>query len=180
MNKNLKTFAGIVLALTFNFAHAADIFDLARNGSAKAITEYVKQGGEVNVANEDGYTPLILAAYHGRLTAVQALHVAGALACSEDSKGNNALMGVAFKGDMPTARWFLDNGGCDVNHQNRAGQTALMMASLFGREAIIQLLMKHGARADIQDLQGNSAASLAQAQGLSRVVSIIKQLASLR
>ncbi|AMK77422.1 MULTISPECIES: ankyrin repeat domain-containing protein [Methylomonas] len=179
MNKHIKTLTSIALSLTFNLALATDIFDMARDGDTKAIAEYVKRGGDPNLANADGYTPLNLAAYHGHLPAVQVLHNAGANPCAEDGKGNNALMGVAFKGDTPTARWFLNHSGCDVNRQNHAGQTALMMASLFGREEIIQLLMQHGAHADIQDLQGNSATSLAQAQGLNRVATIIRQLASL-
>jgi ankyrin repeat protein len=50
-----------------------------------------------------------------------------------------------------------------------------MMASLFGgREAIIKLLLEHGVKPDLADHQDNTAEKLAQAQGLTRVVEIIK------
>jgi ankyrin repeat protein len=94
--------------------------------------------------------------------------------CAVDKKGNNAFMGVAFKGHLQVAKWLLENTVCNVNHQNYAGQTALMMASLFGREDIIRLLLEHGANPDLKDRQGNTSIKLAQAQGLSRVVEIIQ------
>jgi ankyrin repeat protein len=68
----------------------------------------------------------------------------------------------------------MRNVGCNVNHQNYAGQTALMMASLFGREEIIKLLLEHGANPGLKDNQGNTSIKLAQSQGLSRVVEIIQ------
>ncbi len=49
-----------------------------------------------------------------------------------------------------------------------------MMASLFGQEEMIKLLLEHGADPQLTDYQGNTATKLAQAQGLSRVVEIIK------
>ena len=49
-----------------------------------------------------------------------------------------------------------------------------MMASLFGNEDIIKLLLQAGADPSIQDARGNTAQSLAAAQGLSRIVTLVK------
>ena len=151
-----------------------DIFDAAREGNVANITTYVQQGGDVNLHDRRGFTPFILATYHGNDEAAAVLKEAGADACAVDEKGSNAFMGVAFKGYQNTAQWLLDNTSCDVNHRNYAGQTALMMASLFGREEIVKLLLQHGADATIVDYQGNSPQSLAKGQGLTHILDIIR------
>lgn len=171
----MKRMMTLILLMVTGSSFASDIFDAARHGDLAAIEAYRQYGEAINSQNEDGYTPLLLAAYHGQLAAVQALHRAGADACIVDLKGNSALMGVAFKGDTATAEWLIETAACDVNHQNHAGQTALMMAALFGRESMLNLLLTHQAKADLVDASGNTASSLAQAQGLDRVVLVIKQ-----
>ena len=113
-------------------------------------------------------------AYYGHIQSLETLLKLGANACAVDKKGSNAFMGVAFKGHKHVAKWLLENTDCNVNHQNHAGQTALMMASLFGRENIIKLLLDHGANPSVMDNQGNTSLKLAQAQGLSHVVEIIQ------
>ncbi|WP_432742469.1 ankyrin repeat domain-containing protein [Methylobacter sp. G7] len=155
-------------------AEEIDIFTAAREGDVNAIKTCVLAGCNVNSTNSDFYTPFILAAYYGHNQVLETLLQQGANPCALDAKGSNAFMGVAFKGYDETVRWLLEHTQCDVNHQNQAGQTALMMASLFGREAIIKLLLEHGAKPDLADYQGNTAEKLAQAQGLSRIVEIIK------
>ena len=53
---------------------------------------------------------------------------------------------------------------------NNAGQTALMMASLFGHQAIVDQLVRSGADTGMMDAAGNSAVSLAQGQGNAKMV----------
>src|SRR5215813_14509239 len=50
---------------------------------------------------------------------------------------------------------------CDINAANHAGQTALMMAALFGRTETVKLLMTHGADPSLMDAAGNTAVGLA-------------------
>jgi len=168
-------FSLYLLAISSNtYANDIDIFSAAREGNTIAIQNFVQQGGDINVLNDQSYTPFILAAYYGKTQALETLLLLGADVCAVDKKGSNAFMGVAFKGHQQVAKWLLKNTACHVNHQNHAGQTALMMASLFGRENIIKLLLAHGAKADLADHHGNTSITLAQAQGLSHVVDIIK------
>ena len=49
-----------------------------------------------------------------------------------------------------------------------------MMASLFGQEEIVELLIQHDADPTIVDYQGNTAASLAQGQGLTHILDMVK------
>ena len=172
MNKLLTLW---LLAISLNAtAGEIDIFTAAREGNSIAIKNHVQRGGDINITNAKAYTPFILAAYYGQSQALETLLNLNAMPCAVDKKGSNAFMGVAFKGHLQVAKWLLENTACNVNHQNYAGQTALMMASLFGREDMIRLLLKHGANPNLKDRQGNTSIKLAQAQGLSRVVEIIQ------
>jgi ankyrin repeat protein len=156
------------------YAEEIDIFTAARQGSVIAIKAYILEDKDINIVNHKAYTPFILAAYYGHTQVLDVLLQADVDACAVDKKGSNAFMGVAFKGYDQVAKWLLENTGCNVNHQNYAGQTALMMASLFGREEMVRMLLEHGANQYLADNQGNTSIKLAQAQGLSRIVEIIQ------
>ncbi len=141
------------------------LFEAAKLGRADLIPLLVKNGAEVNAYEARGFTPLILAAYNGQAAAVDALIAAGADACKPDAtQANTAQMGVAFKGDDAIAARLL-KAGCDANARNKAGQTALMMAALFGRTRQIEMLLAAGADPAIADASGRTAAGVAGAQG---------------
>lgn len=137
----------------------------ARNGNLAQLQTLLDHGANPNAINSRGFTPLILAAYHGHVELMEQLIQSGAQPCAIDHKGSNAMMGAAFRGQLHVIQWLLKNSPCGVNHRNHAGQTALMMAALFGREEIVDLLLQHNADANIADAMGNRAATLAAAQG---------------
>jgi len=163
-----------LIIYTNSMANEIDVFTASRNGDKVAIQNYIRHGGDINKTNAKSYTAFILAAYYGHSPTLDTLLSLGANPCAVDKKGNNAFMGVSFKGHLQVAEWLLKNTNCDVNQQNHAGQTALMTASLFGREHIIKLLLTNGANPNIKDKRGNTSITLAQAQGLSHIVKIIK------
>ncbi len=149
-------------------------FDAAREGRVDLLDGLIKVGGmTVDTRDPRGFTPLILAAYSGKLAAVDFLIGHGADPCAVDPKGNSSLMGVAFKGDTKVAARLLAER-CDVNAANHAGQTALMMAALFGRTEVVQLLVENGADPKLKDLSGNTAASLARQQGNEAMAALIE------
>jgi len=139
--------------------------DAAKLGRVDLIPALIQAGADVNGHDARGFTPLILAAYNKQAEALELLIASGANPCKPDAtQGNTAQMGVAFKGDDALAARLLKEK-CDVNARNRAGQTALMMASLFGRTEQIEMLLKAGADPAAVDASGRSAASVAGAQG---------------
>ncbi|MFC0206371.1 ankyrin repeat domain-containing protein [Novosphingobium soli] len=141
------------------------LFEAAKLGRTDLIALLVANGADVNAYEARGFTPLILAAYNGQAETVEALLRAGADPCKPDlGQGNTAQMGVAFKGDDRIAARLLQER-CDVDARNKAGQTALMMASLFGRSAQVEMLLDKGADPAIRDASGRTAGSVAQGQG---------------
>lgn len=154
-------------------ADAPDIFEAARSADLPAITAYRTAGNTLDVYNGAQHTPFMLATYYGHQNAAALLLELGADPCALDDKGSNALMGVAFKGHAAMAQWMLEHTGCDVNHRNLAGQTALMMAALFGQDGVVEHLLAHGADPSLADHQGNTATSLAQGQGLTHILNLL-------
>jgi len=175
MNRNTKLWitllVGMLAATPIHANQQIDeqLFIVARAGDLVQLEQLLDQGANPDTRNSQGYTPLIMAAYYGHIPLMEKLILRGAQSCAIDGKGSNGMMGAAFRGHLDVIQWLLENSGCDVNHRNHAGQTTLMMAALFGREEIIDLLLKHGADPGIQDAMGNRAATLAVAQGQQAV-----------
>ena len=158
---------GLVIApkLFASDANDMQLVAAAREGDVTQIEALLQQGANPNSTDARGFTPLMLAAYYGHIDVLVALKNSGTNLCAIDQKGSNAMMGAAFRGHTSVVNWMLQHSNCDINHTNYAGQTTLMMAALFGREDIIDILLNKGADSALRDAMGNSAASLATAQG---------------
>jgi uncharacterized protein len=146
------------------------LFDAARLGRTDVIPALLVGGADISAHDSKGYTPLILASYHGHVAATALLLDQGAPVDQPDAvRGNTALMGTAFKGYQEIADLLLDRGA-EPNVTNNAGQTALMMASLFGHHAIVDRLIISGAEKGMVDAAGNSALSVAQEQNNGEMI----------
>ena len=138
-------------------------FDAVRRGDTPMLEEFIAAGYDLDSADSQGYTALILAAYHGHDALVQRLLAAGADPCVQDRRGNTALMGAIFKGELSIARLLL-GARCHPYQRNGAGQTAAMYAALFQRRELLQALTERGADLQAEDALGNSAARLEQGE----------------
>ena len=67
----------------------------------------------------------------------------------------------------------LISAHCDVDARNGAGQTALMMAAMFGRIDVVKLLVSSGAKLELSDRAGNTALSLAQQQANPQMIGLL-------
>ena len=146
-------------------ANTKQLLFAARDGNVLQTLALLAQGLSPNVSDDVGITPLFLAAYHGHIHVMNALKEAGADTCALDHKGSNAMMGAASRGRINVIKWMLEHGDCNINQQNYAGQTALVIAASFRHDEIIDLLLEYGADSMLRDARGNTAASLAIAHG---------------
>jgi ankyrin repeat protein len=78
---------------------ASRIFDGARSGDATMLAAYVDAGVPVNLANTNGDTLVMLAAYYGHESAVAALIARGADVDRHNNRGQTPLAGAVFKND---------------------------------------------------------------------------------
>ena len=65
------------------------------------------------------------------------------------------LMDATIKNDLERVKLLL-NRGADVNHQDRCGESALMLAAEKGYKDILMELLKHGAKLDLKDEEGQT------------------------
>lgn len=140
-------------------------FEAARSGRDDMVPALLQAGVDIESLDPKGHSALILASYHGHATTTALLLSRGAKPDGkENSSGNTALMGVAFKGYEAMAEHLIASGA-DVDRRNSVGQTAVMMAALFGHISIVDLLINAGADPTATDAAGNNASSLARSQG---------------
>lgn len=82
-----------------------------------------------------------------------------------DTAGLTPLMRAAARGDAAQVT-ALVAGGADVNQGHaEARLTPAMFAAYFGHDAVVQLLLEKGARANAKDAAGASAADWAAQAG---------------
>src|SRR5688500_14879213 len=96
------------------------LFYAARIGDTTLLQTVLAQKPDVNIQDNRGFTPLILACYNGNMEAARLLLEAGAEVNLPDFGGNTALMGVCFKGYAPIAELLIANGA-DLNLQHGNG-----------------------------------------------------------
>ncbi len=114
---------------------ATKLFDFARNGDA-TLLEYIKQGVNVDMVNQDGQSFIMLAAYHGHAELVRQLAAVGADVNLLNDRGQSPLAGAIFKKEDAVIDALLA-AGADPS----AGQpNALDSARMFGREDLLERL----------------------------------------
>ncbi|PIQ21814.1 MAG: hypothetical protein COW65_06820 [Cytophagales bacterium CG18_big_fil_WC_8_21_14_2_50_42_9] len=72
------------------------------------------------------------------------------------------------------ARLLIDNGA-DLNLQNGSGGTALMFATLFGRNQLVKILVEHGADKTLRDSRGLTVLDIARQQGNEEALSYLQE-----
>ncbi len=140
------------------------LFAASRQGNVPVLKEIFGLRDNLDVRDEKGYTPLIIAVYNGQMEASAALIEAGANLDAADGSGNNALMGACFKGHTEIAALLIEKGA-SVNARHGNNGTALMFAAMFNRLEIIDLLLIAGADPAMTDNRVMSALDHAIQQG---------------
>ena len=102
---------------------------LCGKGSADEVAAMIKKDANVNAADEDGETPLMVAVKKGNAPVVDVLLASGAKVNAKNANGEDALT-QAVRAREPNAAIVasLLKGGADAKTATKDGETALMMA----------------------------------------------------
>ncbi len=118
-------------AETIELAH--QLFDMAREGDTERLLAYVEAGAPVDLADPDGNTLLMLAAYYGHPALVGGLAERGADVNRVNDRGQSPLAGAIFKGEGEVATALLAHGADpDAGHP-----TARATAEMFDRADLL-------------------------------------------
>lgn len=170
----MKTFYIITLFMSTTIVTAQkNIFDVCRNGTLEELkTLYNENPESINIKNNNGYTPLILACYHGNEKVIPFL-----IEKVDDINGScnfgTPLMAAVYKRNLNITRMLL-NKKADPNIIDANGTTALHFASLFNEVEIAKLLIKAGAKPNLKDGNKKSAYDYAFINNNEKLLNIFK------
>lgn len=110
--------------------------DLAREGRAEELAEFLDHGLPVDTRVADGNTLLMLAAYHGQRDVVQALLGRGADPDLRNQRDQSPVAGALFKGEDDVVR-LLVAAGADLDAGTPSARAA---AQMFGKQSLLASL----------------------------------------
>ncbi|XP_065497027.1 ankyrin repeat domain-containing protein 27 isoform X1 [Caloenas nicobarica] len=110
----------------------------------------------VNVSNQDGFTPLHMAALHGHSELVSLLLKHGARISARNAKHAVPLHLACQKGHFQVVKCLMDYNA-KQNKKDIYGNTPLIYACLNGQYETTALLLQHGASVNLCNAKGNTA-----------------------
>ncbi|HEY1180337.1 MAG TPA: ankyrin repeat domain-containing protein [Phytomonospora sp.] len=110
------------------------VFDMARTGDTARLAAYVDAGVPVDLANDKGDSLLMLAAYHGHVSAVRMLLEHGADPNTLNERGQSPLAGAVFKAESEVVKTLLD-AGADAEAGTPSARAA---AEMFGQSRYLE------------------------------------------
>ncbi len=147
--------------------NAFPIFLAAFSGNSGIVDRLHKEGDKLddkmNFIGMFPLTPLMALATTHRTDSVRALLDAGANVNEMDDDGITVLSWAAIANRVEMARLLIDRRA-DVNHVDKKGMTPLLYAASidFGDSAMVDLLLKSGARTNLRTKEGLTALDLAR------------------
>ncbi|MEM0993728.1 MAG: ankyrin repeat domain-containing protein, partial [Bacteroidota bacterium] len=146
-----------------------------KNDDLKAVKKYLARDVDLNRRDENGFTPLLLAAYekHDLVAKAIVTHTAQQVnfevntsqarqwtasdLSTVDHKDFELFMRAIDDGDKELVTYFLDKGDIDVNGIGRHEFTPLMLAASEDHPEIVRLLIDRGARINFMNSNGWTA-----------------------
>jgi len=117
---------------------------------ADNVTQMLKVNSNLlNVKNEDGLPPLIMAATVGSIEVCSALLSAGADPRSAGPEGRNGLHVGAYDGNVEVIEFMLKACRELIDSKDNMGMTPLMLAAFSGHSPACTFLLKANAHPDI-------------------------------
>eukprot|EP00746_Dinoflagellata_sp_MGD_P069116 gnl/MRDRNA2_/MRDRNA2_28345_c0_seq1.p1 gnl/MRDRNA2_/MRDRNA2_28345_c0~~gnl/MRDRNA2_/MRDRNA2_28345_c0_seq1.p1 ORF type:complete len:2680 (+),score=576.91 gnl/MRDRNA2_/MRDRNA2_28345_c0_seq1:800-8041(+) len=138
----------------------------AKLNDEKASKHLLNEGANVDLLDDQGYSPLVLGASHNAAGVIRLLLQAG---CKQDVIGKDnetVLTFLSCYSQVGLVLQILKSANSDlVNVVNNSGFTALMTACKWGHTPIAKALVEHSAELHHKTPEGNTALFLAAEEG---------------
>ncbi|XP_049916898.1 ankyrin-3-like isoform X3 [Epinephelus moara] len=144
----------------------------ARAGNLEKALDYLKNGVDINICNQNGLNALHLASKEGHVEVVAELIKHGANVDAATKKGNTALHIASLAGQTEVVKELVTHNA-NVNAQSQNGFTPLYMAAQENHMDVVQFLLDHGSSQSIATEDGFTPLAVALQQGHDQVVSLL-------
>ncbi|XP_066456894.1 ankyrin-3 isoform X3 [Eleutherodactylus coqui] len=151
---------------------SASYLRAARAGNLEKALDYLKNGVDINVCNQNGLNALHLASKEGHVEIVSELIQRGVDVDAATKKGNTALHIASLAGQTEVVRVLVTNGA-NVNAQSQNGFTPLYMAAQENHLEVVKFLLDNGASQSLATEDGFTPLAVALQQGHDQVVSLL-------
>ncbi|MGJ8641511.1 MAG: ankyrin repeat domain-containing protein [Opitutaceae bacterium] len=115
--------------------------DLMEQGDGARVTQLLLEGADVNVAQRDGSTALIWAAYHADADALARLLIKGANPNVENTFGVQAISVACQNGDLRSFEHLLA-AGADLHLDQHKGKMLIFHAARSGNVDLVNRLLQ--------------------------------------
>lgn len=150
-----------------------ELLEAAARGDAECVRACIRSGVDLECLDEDGQTPLMLAA-GSSAECVELLLGAGADAETGDKDSTTALMLACDANQAACVRLLLDAAPQTVNDRDAFGWTALMCAANQGNIETTRLLLDAGADTDYTESYVRTAAEMAEERGSRELADMLR------
>ena len=152
-------------------------FPFTRDGFVKAIEagrddvvqRFLKAGFDVDFRDARDWTPLMIAAFHGREALALQLIRFGVNLRATDRGGYSSMHWAAYSGFAQLVAVLLDHG-LPANEVSNAGITPLLQAAARGHVDVVELLLAHQANPNLAAKDGSTPLVKAVANNHFRAV----------
>ncbi|MBN3296933.1 ANK1 protein, partial [Amia calva] len=144
----------------------------ARSGNLDKALDHIKNGVDINTANQNGLNGLHLASKEGHVKMVLELLHNNITLETTTKKGNTALHIAALAGQEQVVTELV-NYGANVNAQSQKGFTPLYMAAQENHLEVVKFLLENGANQSIPTEDGFTPLAVALQQGHENVVALL-------
>lgn len=148
-----------------------------RDGDNRLLQQAIQQEPHlINSTNKRGYTPLMWAAYYGKLEACKILLQAKAdVNLISLNKRNVLHLAIAGKGDPKVVQFFASFEHLRDSKDANEGDTPLILAAWYGQRENCEILLNAGAKVRIKNNKGEDALSIARGKKKEAIVKLLEE-----
>ncbi|XP_048255952.1 uncharacterized protein LOC124149448 [Haliotis rufescens] len=144
------------------------LLHVACQGGNKAIVQHLVSSSNINTRGQNGYTPVMVAAFWGHQSVFDLLVSKQADLTLVDNDGDSLLHFACQGGNEAIVQHLVSSS--DINTRRLNGVTPVMMAAFWGHQSVFDLLVSEQADLTLLDNNGDSLLHFACKGGNKAIV----------
>lgn len=136
-------FLALTISLPISIFADNQLFEAVHKKNYKKVDSLIKEGANLNVKDEQGRIPIMLAIKNDDNQMVDLLSSGTAHECIADSSGNNPLVYATITGDLNIFK-SLNFLNCDILEKTKSGESLIDLANMLGHLDLVRDLESRG------------------------------------